>query len=49
MKALRCEMCGDTNLLKTDGMFVCQSCGCKYTVDEAKKCLSMEQLMYKEQ
>lgn len=37
MKALRCEMCGDTNLLKTDGMFVCQSCGCKYTVDEAKK------------
>lgn len=37
MKQLTCEMCGSTNLLKQDGMFVCQSCGTKYTVDEAKK------------
>ena len=26
-----------TDLLKQDGVFVCQSCGCKYTVEEAKK------------
>ena len=37
MKALTCEMCGSTNLLKQDGVFVCQSCGTKYSVEEAKK------------
>lgn len=37
MKQLTCEMCGSTDLLKQDGMFVCQNCGTKYTVDEAKK------------
>lgn len=37
MKALTCEMCGSTNLLKNNGVFVCQSCGTKYSVEEAKK------------
>ena len=37
MKQLTCEMCGSTDLLKQDGVFVCQSCGCKYSVEEAKK------------
>ena len=37
MKPLTCEMCGSTNLLKQDGVFVCQSCGTKYSVEEAKK------------
>lgn len=37
MKALVCEMCGSQDLVKTDGMFVCQNCGTKYTVEEAKK------------
>lgn len=37
MKQLACEMCGSTNLIKQDGVFVCQSCGCKYSVEEAKK------------
>ena len=37
MKQIKCEMCGSTDLLKQDGVFVCQSCGCKYTVEEAKK------------
>ena len=32
-----CEMCGSTDLIKMDGSFVCQSCGCKYTPEEAKK------------
>ena len=37
MKQLVCEMCGSTDLLKEEGVFVCQSCGCKYSVEEAKK------------
>ena len=30
-------MCGSTDLIKQDGVFVCQSCGVKYSVEEAKK------------
>ena len=37
MKQLTCEMCGSTNLIKQDGVFVCQSCGTKYSIEEAKK------------
>lgn len=37
MKQLTCEMCGGTDLVKQDGMYVCQSCGTKYSVEEAKK------------
>ena len=37
MKALTCEMCGSTDMIKQDGAFVCQSCGMKYSVEEAKK------------
>lgn len=37
MKRLTCEMCGSTDLIKQDGVFVCQTCGCKYSIEEAKK------------
>lgn len=37
MNALTCEMCGSTNLIKSDGVFVCQHCGTKYSVEEARK------------
>jgi len=37
MKKIKCEMCGSTDLLKQDGVFVCQYCGCKYSVEEVKK------------
>ena len=37
MKQLSCEMCGGTDLMKQDGAFVCQNCGMKYSVEEAKK------------
>ena len=37
MKQLTCEMCGSTDLMKQEGVFVCQTCGCKYSVEEAKK------------
>lgn len=37
MKALVCEMCNSSDILKQDGYFVCQSCGMKYSPEEAKK------------
>lgn len=37
MKQLTCEMCGSTDLMKQEGVFVCQTCGCKYSVEDAKK------------
>lgn len=37
MKQLKCEMCGGTDLIKQEGIFVCQTCGVKYTLEEAKK------------
>ena len=37
MKRMTCEMCGGIDLVKQDGLFVCQYCGTKYSVEEAKK------------
>lgn len=37
MKAIVCEMCGSHELVKRDGLFVCEVCGTKYTLEEAKK------------
>ena len=37
MKKLVCEMCGGADLVKQDGVFVCQNCGTKYSVEEARK------------
>lgn len=37
MKRLTCEMCNSTDLVKQDGLFVCQYCGCKYSIEEAKR------------
>ena len=37
MKQMVCETCGSTDLVKQDGFFICQTCGTKYSVDEAKK------------
>ncbi len=30
-------MCGGRDLVKQDGLYVCQNCGCKYSTEEAKK------------
>ena len=35
MKPLKCEICGSSELTKKDGMFVCDYCGTKYTIEEA--------------
>lgn len=37
MKAISCEMCGSPDIVKQDGVFVCQHCGMKYSLEEAKK------------
>lgn len=39
MKKIRCEICGYTNIIKENGLFVCQNCGVKYTLAEAKSLL----------
>ncbi|MDR0911590.1 MAG: TFIIB-type zinc finger domain-containing protein [Methanobrevibacter sp.] len=36
MEKLACEICGSTDIIKEDGLFVCQSCGVKYSIDEVK-------------
>lgn len=40
MNQLTCELCGSNNIIKQDGLFVCQDCGAKYSVNEAKKMMS---------
>lgn len=37
MQQLVCEMCGSSNLVKRDGVFICENCGSQYSVEEAKK------------
>ena len=39
MKAMICELCGGNDIIKQDGVYVCQHCGTKYSVEEAKKLL----------
>ena len=37
MKRIACEMCGSNNVVKQDGLYTCQNCGTKYSVEEARK------------
>ena len=39
MKAIVCEMCNSNDVIKQDGLYVCQCCGTKYSPEEAKKLL----------
>lgn len=43
MKAIQCEMCSSTDIVKKEGFFVCQYCGTKYTVDEARKLMANDE------
>ena len=36
MNTLVCELCNSSDFIKHDGLFVCQNCGTKYTVEEAR-------------
>ena len=42
MNELVCEMCGSNDIVKQEGLYVCQSCGTKYSVEEAKKMMAGE-------
>jgi uncharacterized Zn finger protein (UPF0148 family) len=37
MKQIVCEACGSKDLVKQDGIFVCQHCDTKYSTDDEKK------------
>ena len=37
LKQIVCEMCGSNKLIKKDGIYECQYCGCQYTLEEARK------------
>lgn len=37
MQAMVCELCSSTDIIKQDGVYVCQNCGTKYSVEEARK------------
>ena len=40
MVAIVCELCGSNELAKENGFFVCQHCGTKYSLEEARKLLN---------
>lgn len=42
MPSITCEMCGSTDIIKENGVYVCRSCGTKYTVEEARKLITAE-------
>lgn len=37
MKKINCELCGSNQIIKQEGVFICQHCGTKYSIEEAKK------------
>lgn len=37
MQAIKCELCGSNEFTKVDGLFQCNHCHTKYTLEEAKK------------
>ena len=37
MKQIVCEVCGSNGIIKEDGYFICQYCGTKYSLEDAKK------------
>lgn len=40
--AIKCEMCGSTEVIKNGEYFECQYCGCKYSVAEIKRQLNIQ-------
>lgn len=36
MKKIVCDLCGESDFVKTNGFFECQVCGAKYTIEEAR-------------
>ena len=40
MNKIQCEVCGSNALTKKDGVFQCDDCGTKYTLEEMRKLLN---------
>ena len=40
MGKITCSICGMSSFVKQDGVFICSTCGHKYSVDEIQKLLS---------
>lgn len=39
MNRVVCEVCGSCDLMKQGSVFICRSCGCKYSLEEVRKML----------
>ena len=37
MSKLTCDVCNSDNIIKQDGIFICQNCGAKYSVADMQK------------
>ena len=44
MKPLTCDLCGSNDIVKQNGLFVCQYCGTKYSIEEARKMMGIVQI-----
>ncbi len=42
MASPTCELCGSSDFIKSEGMFICQGCGTKYSPEEAQKLMKEE-------
>lgn len=40
---IKCEVCGNSNIVKQEGVFICQSCGIIYSLEEIRKLLAAQQ------
>lgn len=47
MKKVSCEICGSTDFVKTNGVFICQCCECKYSVEEIREMMVDEKQLQK--
>ena len=41
MQAMICELCNSNDIVKQDGVYVCQHCGTKYSVEDARKLIGV--------
>lgn len=48
MKRLICEVCGSTDIKKEDSVYICESCGCKYSIEDVKKLLVDDKIIQNE-
>lgn len=48
MKQLTCEICQSTNLTEYNGVFICETCGCKYSVKQVNQMMNENDLSLSE-